>query len=55
MSRIIWKNVNVNASQIEAIELLLQHPNLKKYGFKSVPDFISRAISFYITHLEKEP
>lgn len=54
MSRIVWKNVNINASQIEAIEKLLADPNLGKFGFKSIPDFISKAITFYITYLEEQ-
>ncbi len=54
MSRIIWKNVNINASQIEAIERVLVNPKVGKYNFKSVPDFISKAITFYLDHLERE-
>jgi len=54
MAKIIWKNVNINVFQIEAIEKLLLNPKLGKYNFKSVPDFISKAITFYIMHLERE-
>ncbi len=54
MSPVNWKMVNIDSKQVEYIEKLLENPKLRKYGFKSVPDFISKAITFYIDHLERE-
>ena len=54
MSPTKWKMINIDEKQVEIIENLTQNPKLAKYSFKSVPDFIGKAITFYIIFLEKE-
>ena len=49
-----WKMINIDSKQVEAIERLLKEEQLGKYSFKSVPDFIAKAITFYINYLEQE-
>lgn len=49
-----WKMVNISAKQIELIEKLIKNPKLAKYDFRSIPDFIRRAIVDKIKELEKE-
>jgi len=49
-----WKMINVDAKQVEIIEQIIKQEKFSKYTFKSVPDFIGKAITFYITYLEQE-
>jgi len=50
-----WKLVNIAEEQIELIKKLIENSKIKaKYGFKSVPEAIRRAISDFIEKLKKE-
>jgi len=46
--------INIDSKQVDIIEQLINKEQFGKYNFKSVPDFIGKAITFYINYLEQE-
>jgi len=50
-----WQMVNVSKEQFNYIKKLIKNSKLKeKYDFRSVPDFIRRAIAYFIEKMRKE-
>lgn len=47
--------IMISDEQYELIQKLIENPSIKgKYSFRSVSDFIRRAISEYVDKLEEE-